>query len=435
MAAAAWSQLHGRAPTPDELRAFRAATHLQIRMLGRSNVLRLTVEQPAPDAAARAAGALADALMAWDARRTTVALSQAIAGLQREVAAADAVLASGSDHGVALTAPEVRRWTELERLRSRQLDAALARHASAVPIGRLIALGPATASSRPLPRSVTLDVALTLLLTLALLSFALVLARMFDPRIGSPRELASVAGAPVLAELPARVDEAERAYREALTMLRSAVLRAAADTDALVVGITAPATRTPKRSVAPDLASSLARAGYRVLLVDADLRRPYLAGALHIARSEAVPLQTQLENPRLDASPTIISLGGHRTWDLVPSFAPAPFPQELLERGLAARLAVWRERYHFILLDGPPVLPFADMLTVAAHADGLLVCTDPARTTRDDVHRTRALLDASRARVLGWVLTQDPTAPQRNAGRRRRRAHPDGSLLLPREPS
>jgi tyrosine-protein kinase Etk/Wzc len=166
------------------------------------------------------------------------------------------------------------------------------------------------------------------------------------------------------------------------------------------------------------------------LLVDADLRRPNLTEALGSTGAETAPFIAQLERPRLDYSPAIVTLEGERTCDFVPGIRAQAHAAGLLERALQTRLALWKRRYDYIVLDCPPVLPYADALAVAHQCSGVVVCVPSRTSTPAEITHTTHLLRTHGANVLGTVLLgADAGAGSRDAasrfggpGRRRSRA-------------
>jgi capsular exopolysaccharide synthesis family protein len=157
-----------------------------------------------------------------------------------------------------------------------------------------------------------------------------------------------------------------------------------------------------KTTTANNLATTFALAGQRVLLVDADLRRPGLTKMLGMRDSHG--LSSVLLDPDADViRPTeVVGLS------VVPSGAIPPNPAELLGSPL---MRAWIEkvadRFDLIVLDTPPVLSVADTRILATLADAVILILDPAITTRRMVRQARLAVENVGGRLLGIMLNRD----------------------------
>jgi capsular exopolysaccharide synthesis family protein len=157
-----------------------------------------------------------------------------------------------------------------------------------------------------------------------------------------------------------------------------------------------------KSTVSCNLAAALAQRGRKVLLVDADLRCSSIHR--HMGMSEGTGLSTLLSatstpHPRSQPIADLPNL------HVIPAgFHPAQ-PAEILASAEMRRLiAEWSTQYEHIIIDTPPVLPFADALGLAAQADGVILVTRSGVSRRKALLRARDLLDRSGAHLLGFVL-------------------------------
>lgn len=174
--------------------------------------------------------------------------------------------------------------------------------------------------------------------------------------------------------------------------------------------VTSPGPAEGKSSVATSLALSLCQADKRVVIVDADLRRPRLheafepsdAGARSPGLSALLQGQATLDEVLVRAP-----VGAPSNLDVIPCGLPPERPAELLESPALARLVEeLRARYDVVIIDTPPVLPVADPLIVARVVDGVVLVPRVGRTTRGQLVRTVSLLRRADARVLGIVLNE-----------------------------
>jgi len=158
-----------------------------------------------------------------------------------------------------------------------------------------------------------------------------------------------------------------------------------------------------KSTIAINLAVSLADTGARVILVDADLRRPSIAEYIGIEGN--VGLTTVLIG-RADVEDVVQPLGTS-TLDILPAGQIPPNPSELLGSpamaGLLDRLVTI---YDMVLLDSPPLLPVTDAVVLSKMAGGVLVVVGADRIHRPQLQESLGSLQTAGAHVLGIVMNK-----------------------------
>jgi non-specific protein-tyrosine kinase len=189
---------------------------------------------------------------------------------------------------------------------------------------------------------------------------------------------------------------------EAYRSLAANLQFAYTDRQRQTVGITSAAEGEGKSTTAANLAIAIAQSGRRVIVVDADLRRPGqhtlfgvqredgLVNVLFGDQTSILPLQdTQIAGVRLLAS------------------GPAPSnPLEALaSRRFDQMLALARAQADFVLVDTPPAGALADAALIAPRLEGMLLVVSAGRTRRDLARRAREQLERVNANLLGVVLT------------------------------
>jgi len=158
-----------------------------------------------------------------------------------------------------------------------------------------------------------------------------------------------------------------------------------------------------KSTIALNLAVSLADTGARVILVDADLRRPSMAEYVGIEGN--VGLTTVLIG-RADVADVVQPLGT-TTLDLLPSGRIPPNPSELLgSPAMAGLLDRLTASYDMVLLDSPPLLPVTDAAVLAKMAGGALVVVGADRIHRPQLVESLGSLQTAGAHILGIVLNK-----------------------------
>jgi capsular exopolysaccharide synthesis family protein len=166
--------------------------------------------------------------------------------------------------------------------------------------------------------------------------------------------------------------------------------------------VTSPGKGDGKSLTAANLALTMAQEfQQRVLLVDADLRRPstHLLFGVH----ESPGLADALMGSATLESALVSIPDYHLT--LLPAGMPPARPAELLGSAAMRRtLDVLRTRFDRVILDMPPVEPLADVHIVAPMADGLLMIVRAGQTAKPAIDRALAGLD--RSKVLGLVLNE-----------------------------
>jgi capsular exopolysaccharide synthesis family protein len=263
---------------------------------------------------------------------------------------------------------------------------------------------------------------------------ALVFAReAFDTRVHSADEAAALLGLPLLGRLPRPEKELRRTDRLALMVdpgghasetyrkLRVSLEFANLDPQAKVILTTSAVPQEGKSTTAGNLAVAIASAGKRVILVDLDLRAPYIdrffgisgrAGLTHVILGQ-VGLDEALV-PVVVPGAAMAGLDGNGDAPSQPKallhVLPAgEMPQDpsslLASRRLSALLDELRNRADVVIVDTPPVLPVSDTLSLMALADGYVVVSRLDLVRRGMLHEMRRELEQARAVGLGAIVT------------------------------
>jgi tyrosine-protein kinase len=158
-----------------------------------------------------------------------------------------------------------------------------------------------------------------------------------------------------------------------------------------------------KSTIAINLAVSLADAGARVILVDADLRRPSIAEYLGI--EGGVGLTTVLIG-RAEVADVVQPLG-RTSLDLLPAGQIPPNPSELLgSTAMADLLEQLSTSYDMVLLDSPPLLPVTDAVVLSNLAGGALVVVGVDRIHRPQLQQSLGSLETAGAHLFGVVMNK-----------------------------
>lgn len=162
-----------------------------------------------------------------------------------------------------------------------------------------------------------------------------------------------------------------------------------------------------KSSTAVNLAIMLAESGTRVLLVDADLRRPRVAKYLGL--EGAVGLSTVLSH-QVNLEDAIQPWGPDGSLHVLTAGSFAPNPSELLGSPTMEKLLKSMEdSYEVVIIDAPPLLPVTDPAVLGSIAGGImLVISADGRTHREELQLAIRNIEAVNARLLGLVANRLP---------------------------
>jgi len=174
--------------------------------------------------------------------------------------------------------------------------------------------------------------------------------------------------------------------------------------------ITSPAPREGKTSISFNLGAALSEMGKRVLLVEADLRRPALQKFLQEIPEKGLVDVIMGQVPLEEA----IASTGVPNLDILFSGPKPPNPAEIVSSSSMQRLLQGcREIYDFVLVDAPPVLAVSDAVAMAPYVDGVLLVSSHGMATRDGARRTVEMLSKVEARILGVVVNNVELSPRR----------------------
>ncbi|MEM8933291.1 MAG: polysaccharide biosynthesis tyrosine autokinase [Acidobacteriota bacterium] len=196
------------------------------------------------------------------------------------------------------------------------------------------------------------------------------------------------------------------AVSEAYRSLRTALLLSTAD-ELRVVALTSAEPGEGKTATSANLAAVLAQLGRRVLILDGDLRRPRMHKVFKI--SNRVGLVSYL-TAHIDIERIVFETPVPNLY-VCPSGPIPPNPSELLaSERMRELLDAVRERFDFVLVDTPPVLPVADAIILGTQTDGVVVCARAGVLLREDAKFCRERLGYSNLRLIGTVLNRYRTS-------------------------
>lgn len=171
-----------------------------------------------------------------------------------------------------------------------------------------------------------------------------------------------------------------------------------------VIGITSACPQEGKSTTSVNLSYTLAEAGYKVLLIDADMRRPSVSKMLN------QPSSPGLSNLLTDECENII-----RSGVLVDNLSVLfsgdipPNPSELISSDKMARsIEAFANEYDYVIIDLPPVIAVSDPLAMSKNIDGMVVVVRHGHTKKSDIMEAMRQLELVGANVLGFVYNDAP---------------------------
>jgi capsular exopolysaccharide synthesis family protein len=188
---------------------------------------------------------------------------------------------------------------------------------------------------------------------------------------------------------------------ESVDAIRTQLLHAAQRDSLRVILVTSAVGGEGKTSLASHLASSLSRAGRKTLLIDGDLRNP------GVHRPFEVPMEpgfSELLRGEADLEEVIHPTALNRLWVMPAGKCDGNAIQALAQERVGGFLDVLKARYDFVIMDSSPVLPVADALSLAQHANGVIFSVLREVSRIPSVYAAQRRLASLGIRILGTVV-------------------------------
>jgi succinoglycan biosynthesis transport protein ExoP len=189
---------------------------------------------------------------------------------------------------------------------------------------------------------------------------------------------------------------------ESYRALRTTILLSSSSAPPKVLLVTSALQEEGKTTISANSAIVLAQKGSRVLLIDADLRRPGLGQMLDLRSSSG--LSTLLSG--VDKQPQLITpISDVPTLSVLAAGPIPPNPAELLSSDtMRTWLARWRNEFDYVVIDSPPCLSVTDAVALSVEADKVIFVARAGQTTKAALRRASELLSHVNASVMGVVL-------------------------------
>jgi polysaccharide biosynthesis transport protein len=313
--------------------------------------------------------------------------------------------------------------SKLDTLRNNYTD--LLANTQRGALNTLTIIEPATLPVAPVGPNVPLLVITAAAFALVVAVGAVYLLAYLDNSIKSPEEIKRLTNLPMLVGIPTipgdayddkliTVKQPRSPITEAFRTMRTGVQFSTIDrSESTILLVTSPSPSEGKSVTSANLAVVIAQAGERVLLIDADLRRPVMhkifslnnhTGLTELLRSIKINELEESVDAQLDRVTQRTSIEG---LSLLTSGPIPPNPSELLGSNTnRLLLTALKKHFDYILLDSPPVLVVTDAVVLSTQVDGAILVIDADKTLKNQLRQSAERLREVNANLLGVVVNR-----------------------------
>jgi capsular exopolysaccharide synthesis family protein len=189
---------------------------------------------------------------------------------------------------------------------------------------------------------------------------------------------------------------------EAYTSIRTFLLFSTAGKPPKVMMVTSARREEGKTTTSVNTAISLTKSDARVILIDADMRRPRLHKVFKVSNTSGL---SSFLSGNEEFSSSLIRNTKIPGLDIMPSGPLPPNPAELLSSfRLRDLIDGLYPLYNFIIFDTPPILGLADAAITSTQTDGVIMVVRSGETPKEAAQQAKKILESVNAKVLGVVL-------------------------------
>ena len=188
---------------------------------------------------------------------------------------------------------------------------------------------------------------------------------------------------------------------ESYKTIRANILFTAADTDRKIIAVSSASPSEGKSTTSANLAIALAQTGSKVLLIDADMRKPVQHRTFRVKNNEGLSTLI-IKKSFIDKS---IKKNVITNLDLLTAGPIPPNPSELLaSESFKNLLEQFTEIYDYVIIDIPPINVVSDAMVIKDLISGMVLVVRYARTTYEQLSNCMKQVELAQANVLGFVM-------------------------------
>jgi capsular exopolysaccharide synthesis family protein len=302
--------------------------------------------------------------------------------------------------------------------------------AAGTGVVQLVPLDSAVLPSSPTSPNTRLAIVVGLIVGLVLAVAYAAIRHTFDRRIRSVEAVERETGLAVIGSIPVdkRFTDDDRlvsmegatdysnqadddvAVAEALREVRTNLQFMDVDHPPRVIVVTSPLPGDGKSTTIANLAIALAAGGQRVVLVDADLRRPTVSRTFNLVDGAGL---TDVLAARSSISDVLQPWGTSGRLAILAAGKTPPNPSELLGSERMHALLAELSEHAIVLIDAPPLIPVTDAAILTHNTDGALIVASMGKTSFEGLNKALQNLSRANGRALGIILNR---VPRRGAG-------------------
>jgi capsular exopolysaccharide synthesis family protein len=200
-------------------------------------------------------------------------------------------------------------------------------------------------------------------------------------------------------------DDDDVAVAEALREVRTNLQFMNVDNPPRVIVVTSPLPGDGKSTTIANLAIALAASGQRVVLVDADLRRPTVSKTFNLVDGAGL---TDVLAGRSELTDVLQPWGTSGRLVVLAAGKTPPNPSELLGSERMHTLLAELSSQAIVLIDAPPLIPVTDAAILTHNTDGALIVGSVGKTTYEGLNKALQNLQRANGRPLGIILNRVP---------------------------
>jgi tyrosine-protein kinase len=382
----------GLSDTPQDL-----LDKISVQPVAQSNIVAVTAKGDTPAEAQRLANTFANAAVQDRTQQVHSAIDAQIPRIQAQL---------NSQSDPAVSSALGAELAQFQTLRNAQ-DPSFS-------VETLADLPQKAASPRPV-----LSIAAGLLGGLILGIAAAFVAQALDPRVRRESQLRRQFNLPILARIPREPTRGTKdalgpkqvsaAAAEAYRILRSTLDATASNgRGARVLLVTGSSPSEGKSTTAVNLASSLAMAGNRVILIEADLRRPALSIALNAKPTNGGVVGVLIENTNLKDALTPIPGYGPNFQALLADYEGGWIAELFSIPAAGKMIEDARRMADYVVIDSPPLNEVVDALPLARKADDVVIVVRLGKSRLEKIHQLGELLAESGVIPAGFTVVGVP---------------------------